>query len=1106
MGLSLESVTPISNNTGLRVRFNGFPKRSNAFEANDALNSTNWNLTGPGFVGISYIATTGADPRAVDIILSSRLPAGSWLLRVVNVQTSSLEDLESPTDITFNVSDIVNGTQINPGSSNDNCEDILRKYLNPTLRGTGWDALISGIAAGDSPNFENTKLSLDQLYIASANGNYLDRITANDGIVRPKNVGMSDDIYRELATKIKNNKVTNEALLEVLAVYYGEDAVRAHATTDGFEPYALVDGDDLNITIDGVYKAKVVFTTSDFSSISSAKATEVAAAITRAFIIQNIKAFAKAFVDPVDGETKVKIYTASLGLKGSVQIRGSGGGKAQNVLKFEDSLNTPGAFGSVYTGTVTSASDLDPVSLGTPCALTWYQATPLRSPKELNGHGVKLNDNRVLVGLGKNFQDSDAHPDYNNQFELINTNGTRTNIPDFPVSLDSDAQIDSDMVLLGNGNVLAVYTISSVPKTATLNSGSLTWTARPDAPYSIVRAVGLTMADGNAIYVGADGAGDKTIIYNQNTNTWSTVAAPNHPRIEAQGILLDSGKIFVCGGDGQNTAEVYDPNTNTWTNCTNTFSEIKKWHSVCKLGNGAVLITGGYDGTFNNADKAYVYNPNFNVLAPKSAMPKKLILHRLLNLQNNYAVAVGGTSVSDISKKVYYYNPNTDTWTDSGTDLAIGRAGFNCFEIGSCKIMAAGGEINQFQPDDLVGITATQTTPSVEISNLGGTTYYAPPVSFLWAQTDTLSQARTNLTGVTLLDGSFMVIGGQDKPDEVGATAWYNNVDLISSDGLTVTATDPIPWAAAHVQAVMLPNGSIFAAGGWTSQTAGSSTTAVYDTNVGVWTTTDPLPVALRDHRMAVVDSPGNPHHGHVILIGGRKNDGTAWDKYIFYNPDNDSWIDQGDLSTGVFGGAIMALSGGAVSYYCGWTDAGASTIRLVYLPDVDSVSEYATPLNFPGSFRPEIIRTADGKYMISGGFDDLTDFGGSPGNINSNRIFMDLGGENINQYGRFAGYSNEGKADHKLVLLPYSDYYHVGAISGIVFGSGLFVLDCYDTILFDLPASNPISKDAPSDGLGGPERGFVAFTTSDNKILVVGGYDQSDSFTALNSVWKSVN
>lgn len=348
-GFDLQSVTVLNNGAVLRVRFSNDPLKASATGTNDALNTANYTLLGAGYVGINSVLSVGADPQAVDLVLSSKLSSGTWTLTAsTNIKSVTANNLVAPTSATFVVTTLINTQIINPGSQNDNEEDILRKHLNPALKGPGWDAVIAGLATGDATVNKNTQLAFDQLYKISASGKYLDRITANDGVTRPANVGISDDVYRKLAIGITNKKVVQQSILEVLAIYYGEDAVRAHATTEGFAPYALSDMDDLNVTIDGLTKVKVVFKQAEFNLIGAATALEVASAITRAFILAGSQAYALSFIDPTDGKSKVKIYSQSLGLKGSVQIRGSGGGKAQSVLKFNTSLSA-----LVYQGIVT---------------------------------------------------------------------------------------------------------------------------------------------------------------------------------------------------------------------------------------------------------------------------------------------------------------------------------------------------------------------------------------------------------------------------------------------------------------------------------------------------------------------------------------------------------------------------------------------------------------------------------------------------------------------------------------------------------------------------------------------------------------------------------
>ncbi len=304
----------------------------------------NWSVTGSGFVSISQVVPT-TDSQSVDLIIASAIPAGAWIVTAAaNMVSFGGAVITSPRSLSFNVISIVNQTVINPGSVNNNCVDIIRKHLNPALKGPGWDALIAGIAAGDCPNFENNLLGFDQLFVSSSSEKYLTRLTSNYGITRPTGVGLSDDVYRKLAIKLNSTKVVNQSILEVLSVFYGEDIVRANATSETTQPFLLADGYELIVKIDGKKQAIIVFNSDEFELISQASALEVAAAITRNFLIQGVSAFATTITDTETGLVKVRIYSGGLGLQGRVQITG---GRAQNALNFSEELSS-----LVYTGTV----------------------------------------------------------------------------------------------------------------------------------------------------------------------------------------------------------------------------------------------------------------------------------------------------------------------------------------------------------------------------------------------------------------------------------------------------------------------------------------------------------------------------------------------------------------------------------------------------------------------------------------------------------------------------------------------------------------------------------------------------------------------------------
>lgn len=332
-GFHVETVTAVGFST-VRVRFTQDPKVVSALAANDALNPANYSITGPERNYIVSVATVAGDPQSVDCATKAPLLIGAWNLQVANVVQDTLAALVSPTAAEFLVTAQPTQTALPGGTTNDQISAILRKLFNPALKGTNWDAILDGIAAGDETNWDNAQKAFNQLFLSTASGKYLDRRAGDEGQKRP-DIGMSDELFRKLAVSVKNRKLTEEAILEVLEIFYGVDAVRASSTTDMFEPFSLVNGDQLTVLIDEKQSVTVTFNQTHFARISEAYAIEVAAEITRALRDAHSTAYAISYFDPVDGKTKVRLYSGSLGLTSSLRIIG---GNAQTKLRFPTSL------------------------------------------------------------------------------------------------------------------------------------------------------------------------------------------------------------------------------------------------------------------------------------------------------------------------------------------------------------------------------------------------------------------------------------------------------------------------------------------------------------------------------------------------------------------------------------------------------------------------------------------------------------------------------------------------------------------------------------------------------------------------------------------------
>lgn len=223
-------------------------------------------------------------------------------------------------------------------------KEELRKNLNPAIRGKNVDSVLEALAQGPAYLIENIEAIYDQLYIVTATGRYLDQRMADRNITRPDNVGLSDEIFREIGIEISNRKQVRDLILNLLRIMYGPEFTRATSDSKLLEPYALQDGDLLKIQFDDNSIVDVVFKASQFSNIAAAKAQEVADAITRSLRNQGASGTAVA-VDNGSGFF-VRIFSETDGPSSTVKILG---GRAQNELQFNAIRPTSGDVSTQWT-------------------------------------------------------------------------------------------------------------------------------------------------------------------------------------------------------------------------------------------------------------------------------------------------------------------------------------------------------------------------------------------------------------------------------------------------------------------------------------------------------------------------------------------------------------------------------------------------------------------------------------------------------------------------------------------------------------------------------------------------------------------------------------
>lgn len=213
--------------------------------------------------------------------------------------------------------------------------DLLPKHLN-TKGNTNWKALIDALGEQDQNTADLVSEVRKQFFVKTASRPYLDRLAANNKIARPRLVGMDDPSFRQyipvLSYQPKQVKLIIDQLLDI---FFFKESTTAFITSSAFQPFNLNDGWELELSVDEQYSDRVIFKTSDFSDINNAQANEIVAAINR----QTKYSYATAYYDSITKNTFIRMFTNTVGSKGSLRILG---GRANIALRFNGFIDTAG--------------------------------------------------------------------------------------------------------------------------------------------------------------------------------------------------------------------------------------------------------------------------------------------------------------------------------------------------------------------------------------------------------------------------------------------------------------------------------------------------------------------------------------------------------------------------------------------------------------------------------------------------------------------------------------------------------------------------------------------------------------------------------------------
>jgi large repetitive protein len=358
----------------------------------------------------------------------------------------------------------------------------------------------------------------------------------------------------------------------------------------------------------------------------------------------------------------------------------------------------------------------------------------------------------------------------------------------------------------------------------------------------------------------------------------------------------DAADGGACAGGG-------GPGTFT---CTGDLTVPREAPGAAVLGNGKVLVAGGWNATSGTLTSAEIYDPatsTFSSTGPMSAghlwsgwtAPWPV-------LPNGAVLAAGGLDTNGtLLASAELYDPTGGTFSSTGP-LVIGVIGFGATSLADGSALFIGGYSAAMGEPQMPGWTYTAGTDQAQRYD---------PSKGTFAQAGTLAEQRLFGCNVSLASGDVLAVGGWVGPAptfesnverfdaatekwstvgtlpgsvtcSAGAFALPNGKILLDGSALldpTTYATTPLgnALAPASPALVQLASGNVLAAGGTIGGTA-TARAQVYDVTTNMWTDVGNMHFARSGGHRALLVAGGN-----VLIVGGAGTGGTLASAELYH-------------------------------------------------------------------------------------------------------------------------------------------------------------------------------------------------------------------------------
>ena len=126
------------------------------------------------------------------------------------------------------------------------------------------------------------------------------------------------------------------------------------------------------------------------------------------------------------------------------------------------------------------------------------------------------------------------------------------------------------------------------------------------------------------------------------------------PRDQHTATLLSDGRVLIAGGTDDNSAELYDPATGTFSPTGSMITGPMGGHTATLLQDGRVLVAGGYD-SLETLFMAQLYDPATGTFSVTGSMTERRDGQNATLLKDGRVLMTGGDSDTELASAELYY-------------------------------------------------------------------------------------------------------------------------------------------------------------------------------------------------------------------------------------------------------------------------------------------------------------------------------------------------------------------------------------------------------------------------------------------------------------------